>query len=110
GAARRRRMREMLEPVFGESGAVVAQFLVTLAIILLIIGLVYWLVRRFAGVRFPGGGRGRVPRLAVIDAVPVDSRRKLVLVRRDNVEHLLLIGGTSDLVVEPSIQRGSMAG
>ena len=52
-------MREMLEPVFGESGAVVAQFLVTLAIILLVIGLVYWLVRRFAGVRFPGGGRGQ---------------------------------------------------
>jgi flagellar protein FliO/FliZ len=102
-------MREMLEPVFGENGAVVAQFLITLAIILLVIGAAYWLVRRFAGVRFPGGNRGRIPRLAVIDAVPVDSRRRLVLVRRDNVEHLILIGGTSDLVVEPSIQRTSMA-
>src|SRR5262245_12386848 len=101
-------MREMLEPVFGQSGAVVAQFLITLAIILLIIGFAYWLVQRFTGVRFPGGNRGRIPRLAVLDAVPVDSRRRLVLVRRDNVEHLLLIGGTSDVVVEPSIQRMSM--
>ncbi len=98
-------MREMLEPVFGESGAVVAQFLITLVVILLVLGLVYWVVRRFGGVRFNGGARGRLPRLAVVDAVPVDSRRKLVLVRRDNVEHLLLIGGASDVLVEPGIQR-----
>jgi hypothetical protein len=51
-----------------------------------------------------------VPRLALIDALAVDGRRKLVLVRRDNVEHLILIGGTSDLVVEPSIMRGAPAG
>jgi hypothetical protein len=37
--------------------------------------------------------------------MPVDSKRKLVLVRRDTVEHLLLIGGATDLVIEQSIQR-----
>src|SRR5581483_1340423 len=36
----------------------------------------------------------------------VDGRRRLVLVRRDNVEHLLMIGGPADLVVEPNIVRG----
>jgi len=35
----------------------------------------------------------------------VDGRRRLVLVRRDNVEHLLMIGGPSDIVVEPNIVR-----
>src|SRR5439155_391738 len=49
--------------------------------------------------------RGRMPRLAVIDAAAVDGRRRLVLVRRDNVEHLLMIGGPSDIVVEPNIVR-----
>jgi flagellar biogenesis protein FliO len=100
-------MREMLEPIFGESGAVVAQFVITLIVVLILIGLLYWLVQRFSGLRFPSAGRGRVPRLAIIDALSVDGRRKLVLVRRDNVEHLILIGGTSDLVVEPSIVRGA---
>ncbi len=103
-------MREMLEPIFGESGAVVAQFVITLVTVLILIGLLYWLVQRFSGIRFAGAARGRVPRLALIDALTVDGRRKLVLVRRDNVEHLILIGGTSDLVVEPSIIRGSPAG
>jgi hypothetical protein len=33
----------------------------------------------------------------------VDGRRHLILIRRDNVEHLLMIGGPTDVVVEPSI-------
>lgn len=46
---------------------------------------------------------GRKQRLAVIDATAIDNRRRLVLVRRDSVEHLLLIGGHNDLVVESPI-------
>jgi hypothetical protein len=45
----------------------------------------------------------------VIDAATVDGRRRLVLIRRDNVEHLLMIGGPSDLVVEPNIVRAVSA-
>jgi hypothetical protein len=41
----------------------------------------------------------------VIDAASVDARRRLVLVQRDNVEHLLLIGGPTDVVIEPNIDR-----
>jgi flagellar biogenesis protein FliO len=74
--------------------------------VLVLIGAVAWLVRRFAGNRLGGNAsRGRMPRLAVIDAAAVDGRRRLVLVRRDNVEHLLMIGGPSDIVVEPNIVR-----
>jgi flagellar protein FliO/FliZ len=98
-------MREMLEPIFGETGAVVAQFVITLVIVLLLVVVVVWLVRRYSQGGLAGGGRGRLPRLAIVDAMAVDSRRKLVLVRRDNVEHLILIGGPSDLVVEPGIMR-----
>jgi flagellar protein FliO/FliZ len=51
------------------------------------------------------GPRGRQPRLAVIDTASVDVRRRLVLIKRDNVEHLLLIGGPTDIVVEANIAR-----
>ena len=74
--------------------------------VLALIGLAAWLVRRFAGNRLgTNTNRGRMPRLAVIDAAAVDGRRRLVLVRRDNVEHLLMIGGPTDIVVEPNIVR-----
>ncbi|WP_051913783.1 flagellar biosynthetic protein FliO [Nitratireductor basaltis] len=52
---------------------------------------------------YVAGGRNRRPRLAVIDATPVDTQRRLVLIRRDHVEHLVLIGGQSDLVIERGI-------
>src|ERR1700719_213800 len=74
--------------------------------VLALIGVAAWLVRRFAGNRLGANtNRGRMPRLAVIDAAAVDNRRRLVLVRRDNVEHLLMIGGPTDIVVEPNIVR-----
>src|ERR1700709_2131044 len=78
--------------------------------VLALIGVAAWLVRRFAGNRLgTNGNRGRMPRLAVIDATAVDGRRRLVLVRRDNIEHLLMIGGPTDIVVESNIVRAMPA-
>ena len=48
-----------------------------------------------------------MPRLAIIDAAVIDGRRRLVLVRRDNIEHLVMIGGPTDIVVESNIVRAS---
>ena len=45
----------------------------------------------------------------MIDAAAVDGRRRLILIRRDNVEHLLMIGGPSDVVIEPNIVRAAAA-
>ena len=78
--------------------------------VLALIGGAAWLVRRFANNRLGANtARGRMPRLAVIDAAAVDGRRRLVLVRRDNIEHLLMIGGPSDVVVETNIVRAMPA-
>jgi flagellar protein FliO/FliZ len=83
-------------------------FIFAFVAVLALIFVVGWLVRRFAGNRLGANtNRGRMPRLAVIDAAAVDGRRRLVLVRRDNVEHLLMIGGPSDIVVEPNIVRAT---
>ena len=91
--------------MFGDWGALILQFSITVVVVFGLIAVVYWLVRRYSAGGLGRIGRGRVPRLAIVDAMSVDGRRRLVLVRRDNVEHLILIGGPSDLVVEPTIQR-----
>lgn len=86
------------------------KFFFAFLFVLILIGAAAWLVRRFGSANVgTSTNRGRMPRLAVIDATAVDSRRRLVLVRRDNVEHLLMIGGPSDIVVEPNIQRAPAA-
>jgi hypothetical protein len=84
------------------------QVVIALVVVLALIGLTAWLVRRFGSERLgTGATRGRQPRLAVIDAASVDGRRRLVLIRRDNVEHLMMIGGPTDVVVEANIVRGA---
>src|SRR6202012_2141698 len=84
-------------------------FILAFVAVLALIGAVAWAVRRFAGNRLGANtNRSRMPRLAVIDAAAVGGRRRLVLVRRDNVEHLLMIGGPTDIVVEPNIVRASV--
>src|SRR5258708_10463938 len=85
-------------------------FFFAFVVVLALIGAAAWLVRRFAGNRLGANpNRGRMPRLAVIDAAAVDGRRRLVLVRRHNIEHLLMIGGPTDIVLEPTIVRAMPA-
>lgn len=75
------------------------------ALVLLVILLV--IVRLIRGLTFGtyvAGGKNRKTRLAVMDATAVDSHRRLVLVRRDDIEHLILIGGPTDVVVERDIR------
>ena len=55
--------------------------------------------------RAPAGSRG-TRRLAVGGMTRIDIRRKLVLVRRDDREHLLLLGQASELVIESDIGAG----
>jgi len=97
----------MFETLFGSEMPLAARFFIAFLIVLALIGLTAWLVRRFGAGRLGTTARGRQPRLAVIDAATVDGRRRLVLIRRDNIEHLLMIGGPTDLVVEPNIVRAT---
>lgn len=86
------------------------QFFLAFIVVLGLIGVAAWLVRRLGAGRLGGVGmRGRQPRLAVVDYASVDGRRRLILVRRDNVEHLVMIGGPSDIVVESNIVRATPA-
>jgi hypothetical protein len=43
------------------------------------------------------------PRLGVMEEAKVDRVRRLVLVRRDDVEHLIMTGGPVDVVIETGI-------
>lgn len=45
-----------------------------------------------------------VPRVYVVEQYNVDSRRRLVLIRRDDVEHLIMTGGPVDVVIETGIE------
>jgi flagellar biogenesis protein FliO len=97
-----------MNSLFGVELPTPVTFVIAFVVVLALIGIVAWLVRRFGAARL-AAGRGRQPRLAVIDAASIDGRRKLIIIRRDNVEHLLMIGGPTDVVVETNIVRAGAA-
>ncbi len=74
-----------------------------LIFVLALIALVAWLMRRYG----PAMRLGRPGRLGVVESIALDNRHRLLLVRRDNVEHLLLLGTAGDLVVESGIIPGT---
>ena len=73
-----------------------------LGIVLVLIVLGVWVLKLFtkAGSNL---GRGRNARLKVIDSAMIDGKRQVVIIRRDNVEHLIMTGGPQDLVIESGI-------
>jgi len=79
--------------------SVYLRFILALAGVLALIAIAAFILKRvgWGGMTAPKSGQKR---LAVTAAIALDGRRRLVLVRRDDVEHLLLIGGPADLVVE----------
>lgn len=100
----------MFEALFGSELPLALRFFIAFLFVLGLIGGAAYLVRRFgAGALSSAAGRGRQPRLGVIESAPVDGRRRLVIIRRDNVEHLVMIGGPSDVVVETNIVRATPA-
>jgi hypothetical protein len=100
----------MFETLFGAEMPLALRFFIAFVVVLALIGATAFVVRRFGGDRLgAASSRGRQPRLAVVDAASVDGRRRLILIRRDNVEHLLMIGGPTDVVVEPNIVRAAAA-
>ncbi|HZH27255.1 MAG TPA: flagellar biosynthetic protein FliO [Azospirillaceae bacterium] len=77
------------------------RFAAALVAVLALIALCGLAARRWGGTALPAARNRRV---RVVEVVPVDARRRLLLVRRDDVEHLLLLGPTQDLLVEPAIK------
>jgi flagellar protein FliO/FliZ len=84
------------------------RFVLALAAILVLLGLFAWLGRRFglAGRLARGGKR----RLAIVEIAPIDGKRRLVLLRRDHIEHLVLLGPDNALLIEQGIVESGIAG
>lgn len=86
-----------------EPGLNILQTLASLGIVIALMLLAAAAFRHFSGGAFQMQAPGRKKRLSVAETRLIDHRSKLVLVRRDAVEHLILItpGGTT--IIESDI-------
>lgn len=77
------------------------RFVAALVFVLGLIGVTAWLARRFRLGARAAGIAGR--RLTLVETLPLDARRRLMLVRRDGTEHLLLVGQDGNRLIESGI-------
>ena len=101
-------MQQFFSTLFADDKLKVLAFIVGALVAALVLIALY---RLLFGPRIRGGvGGRRQPRLGVVDAYDLDRQRQLVLVRRDNVEHLIMIGGPNDMLIESAIVRAQAVG
>jgi len=81
------------------------RFLLALVFVIGLIGVAAALARRL-GLGFPAAAMKKSAnrRLSVVEAAPLDGRRRMVLIRRDDTEHLIVLGPNSEVVVESGIK------
>ncbi|MBU0859239.1 MAG: flagellar biosynthetic protein FliO [Alphaproteobacteria bacterium] len=84
-------------------GAQLGRFIAALVFVLGLMFLLSQVMKRYNGhARALPGIRKK--RLQIIEVLAIDSRRRAVLIRRDDREHLVLLGATTDTVIESNIE------
>jgi len=79
----------------------IARYLGALVLVLALVGLAALAARRYGIAGFVQGTVER--RLSVTETLMIGPRQKLVLVRRDGTEHLVLVGPQGATVIEGAI-------
>lgn len=79
------------------------RFVAALAFVLALIWLIAWVMRRYGFGRSLAAAAAGKRRLGIVEVAPLDRQRRLVLLRRDDREHLVLLGPSSDTLIETDI-------
>ena len=83
--------------------------LLALAIVIVLIFIGVWILKLIfkASVTIAGG---RKRRLAIVDSLAIDNKRNIILLRRDDVEHLIMVSSSGDLLIEAAIPADPATG
>ncbi len=80
------------------------KFFAALVFVVALMGLLAYVMKRL---NLAGGG-GLIStgkrRLKIVETLPLDARRKAVILQRDNRQHLVILGPAGETVVETNIE------
>ncbi|MEO0399764.1 MAG: flagellar biosynthetic protein FliO [Pseudomonadota bacterium] len=81
-----------------------AQFGFALAVVLILLGGAAFLAQKL-GLTKGAGGFSRKRRLALIEVLPIDAKRRAAIVRCDDREHLIILNANSATVIARDIPK-----
>lgn len=83
----------------------IIQFIFALGFVIALLALFAYGAKRLGFIaRVTVDKNGDKKRLDIVEIRPVDAKRRLVLIRRDNIEHLIMLGTEHDLLIEKGIK------
>ncbi|PIR37859.1 MAG: flagellar assembly protein FliO [Alphaproteobacteria bacterium CG11_big_fil_rev_8_21_14_0_20_39_49] len=77
--------------------------ILALVFVLGLIGIFSFILKGISVGRFAGKSK-TAKRISLEEVFYVDAKRKLLLIKRDDVEHLILLGANSETVIENNIE------
>lgn len=83
------------------AGAQLLRFIAAFILVMSLMGGLALVMKRI-NARMPAGGRKK--RLQIMEILPLDGRRKAILLRRDDREHLVILGANGETLVESDIE------
>jgi flagellar protein FliO/FliZ len=104
-ASRRKGARKGKAGIMSES----VLYVISITLLIGLSGLGVWFARQSLGLTGMPLFTPKSRRIGLVEAAYGDGKRRLLLVRRDNVEHLVLTGGPVDVVLETGIPRPAPA-
>jgi flagellar protein FliO/FliZ len=81
----------------------ILRFVLALALVLALIATTGWLGRRYMGTGRLAAFVGKRRRLALVETLQIDGRTRVLLIKRDGAEHLVMVGGAGAVVIESGI-------
>lgn len=85
------------------------KFIAALSFVLGLIGICVWLARKFNILPDVQHIRKDKRRMEIIESLPLDPKRRMMIVRRDDKEVVLILGATSEIIVETGLQHAPSA-
>jgi flagellar protein FliO/FliZ len=80
------------------------RFIAALLFVLALMGGL-WLVLKRLGLSGVQMANGQQRRLKIVETLPIDARRRAIILQRDDKQHLVILGPTGETVIESDIQN-----
>jgi flagellar biogenesis protein FliO len=87
------------DPLLATDGIVWARLVLAMGTVALLIAGLGFILKWFAHRQTGLGGSKTRRRLRLVESLPLDMRRRAVIIACDDVEHLVLLGSTTDTVI-----------
>lgn len=86
-------------------GTTIMQFIFALGFVIALLAVFAYGAKRlgFIAKVTINSDKRQAKRLNIVEIMPVDAKRRLILIRRDNKEHLVMLGTERDLLIEQNI-------